>query len=137
MVRSRTWPVIPASTRKRYKPLDHDELHTREQRRKPPQSAVVLRLLGQMGKPPGQDLADQAKELTIRGHSDDHLRDRHVDELGVRDLAVEPERGIDSSSAKRFAVTTRVSSDTLISCFNYERTELEAFSFVFLPGPCL
>ncbi len=66
--------------------LRDPQLHGRERRREPTQTPVVLRLLGQVGKPAGQHLADKTEELPIRRDPHRRLRHRQRDQLRIGHL---------------------------------------------------
>src|SRR3954452_12789409 len=73
------------------------QLHRGEPRRQPPQPAVVLRLIGQIGKEAGQQALDRAQKPAIRDGAGDRLSDRERDDLLIADLpdrtrTREPER---------------------------------------------
>ena len=77
---------------------DH-QLDRREVGHEPPQAAVVLRLVGQVREPAGQQPVDHPEELAVRWQADRRLSRRERDQLLVGDLPFGPLRGIESESA--------------------------------------
>jgi len=67
----------------RVEPAREPLLHDREQLDQRSQPAVVLRLLGQVRKPAGQDPADQAEELPIRADPNRCLGNGQRDQFSV------------------------------------------------------
>jgi hypothetical protein len=64
------------------------QLHGGDRWRQAPEPAVVLRLVGQVWKPAGQQPVDDAQELAIRAAPGRRLGDRERDQLVVGDQAL-------------------------------------------------